>query len=185
MIARVDCYVADVIHNVCYCCFSPCAIAVLDWACVVQSGWCLPNWFILALHLSVIEVIGIYRWRIDLMVSISVIIVWCSPFALNVSVFVLTFWLLVGVVIFIWISLAFLFGSFRWSGFFFCVFVLLLFCFLFRLLWNPLVPSCSGIWTVEAACRCMHSPDVCLGRHVSGLWLCLCLCFAEFVICST
>jgi hypothetical protein len=48
-----------------------------------------------------------------------------------------------------------------------------------------LVPSCSGIWTVEAACRCMHSPDVCLGRHVSGLWLCLCLCFAEFVICST
>lgn len=185
MIARVDCYVADVIHNVCYCCFSPCAIAVLDWACVVQSGWCLPNWFILALHLSVIEVIGIYRWRIDLMVSISVILVWCSPFALNVSVFVLTFDF--------WSVWSFSFGS-VWHSFLahfveavsssVCLFFFSS-VFFFDCCWNSLVPSCSGIWTVEAACRCMHSPDVCLGRHVSGLWLCLCLCFAEFVICST
>ena len=116
MIARVDCYVADVIHNVCYCCFSPRVIAVLDWACVVQSGWCLPNWFILALHLSVIEVIGIYRWRIDLMVSISVILVWCSPFALNVSVFVLTFDF--------WSVWSFSFGS-VWHSSCFCFFLLI------------------------------------------------------------
>ena len=201
MIARVDCYVADVIHNVCYCCFSPRVIAVLDWACVVQSGWCLPNWFILALHLSVIEVIGIYRWRIDLMVSISVILVWCSPFALNVSVFVLTFdfW---SVWSFsfgsVWHSSCFFFCSFRWSGFFFCVFVLLLFCFLFRLLlkfvgaklfWDL---DCRGCLSMHALSRCVSRETrewsvtlfvslfrrVCYLLHlyrVLTLWTCCCL----------
>ena len=161
MIARVDCYVADVIHNVCYCCFSPCAIAVLDWPCVVQSGWCLPNWFILALYLSVIEVIGIYRWRIDLMVSISVILVWCSPFALNVSVFVLTFDF--------WSVWSFSFGS-VWHSFLAhfveavssFVFVLLLFCFLFRLLLKFVVAKL--FWNLDCrGCLSMHA----LSRYVS------------------
>ena len=163
MIARVDCYVADVIHNVCYCCFSPCAVAVLDWACVVQSGWCLPNWFILALHLSVCYWsdwhLPLTNWSDGFYLSNP-----CLMLAICFErlCFCFDFWLLVGVVIFIWISLAFLFGSFRWSGFFFCVFVLLLFCFLFRLLLKFVVAKL--FWNLDCrGCLSMHA----LSRYVS------------------
>ena len=186
MIARVDCYVADVIHNVCYCCFSPCAVAVLDWACVVQSGWCLPNWFILALHLSVCYWsdwhLPLTNWSDGFYLSNH-----CLMLAICFErlCFVLTFDF--------WSVWSFSFGS-VWHSFLahfvgavsssVCLFFFSS-VFFFDCCWKSLLPSCSEIWTVEAACRCMHSPDMCLGRHVSGLWLCLCLCFAEFVICST